>query len=447
MLEDIRRNPIMLTDCYNLSHYFLKENVDWEMSHIYNRNKPMILYGFNEIASNLLNTRITYDMVVEAKMFAADMGMPFPGYMWYQLVNELDGKIPLQIDAIPDGTWVPKGTPFARIKNTVKGFGELVTWWEGLLLMSSFPSGCATEAYHLNGYLKEKQLNRNRIHSFGFRGHRSVEDAYWASTAWNIFMKGTDDFHSVRHTLNVEMSSIPATAHKTIQQFDDELKAYYHSLEETKKAGYKTVAIVIDTYDPIRFIKFYSRKVVEYAKYLGMHVVFRPDSGHIKDQALSLYAIMWAAGFTNNTSCILGEGITFDKIKEWDKWFEEMGVPLDWINYGIGSGFYNHIDRDHLGFAMKTSYSNGGNRMKFSTPFKRSLPGNLIPRIERNLVVVGYEDGETSMYYPVEKKSWCDIYNTAQLPKYEQEDVRIDIKVTEEITRLEKKLVKNNVEY
>ena len=48
MLKDIAFNPIMLTDCYNLSHQELKVNTDWEVSHLYNRAKGMILYGIKE---------------------------------------------------------------------------------------------------------------------------------------------------------------------------------------------------------------------------------------------------------------------------------------------------------------------------------------------------------------------------------------------------------------
>ena len=457
MLENIRDNPIMLTDVYNLSHHILKENVDWEISHIYNRAKPMVLYGFNEIVTSLLNTKIEVDMVEAAQNHAKRMNMPFPFEMWYTIADRFGGRIPLKVEALRDGTWCPRGTPFAKVTNTEEGFGELVTWWEGVMLQASFPSGCATRAYELMKYMKKHGMYKGRIHSFGFRGHRSLEDAYWAGTAWNLFLNGTDDFHTAQHTEGY-MTSIPATAHKTIQQYNTELYAYYYSIDQCRINGFKAVAIVIDTYDPIRFIKFIAVKVAQYAKKSGVHVVFRPDSGHIKDQALSLYSIMWANNLADYTSCILGEGITFDKITEYDKWFNEMGVPLSWINYGIGSGFYNDIDRDYLGFAMKTSYSNGAPRMKFSTPFKQSLPGDVSAiKDDNGLMLVGYskynmyntiyEFDERSSRPKVKVDDWYHIFNSVQSIDDRQKDIIISQEVSDRIKELKSELVDNVMEY
>jgi len=162
MLEDIRRNPLFLTDVYNLSHTDLKEDVSFEVSHIYNRSRPMILYGFNEIVINLLNTKIEVDMVAEAEEYAKKMGMIFPTQVWYDVVEKEKGWIPLRVQALKDGTWVPKGTPFAQVMNTVEGYGELVAWWEALYLHSYFASACATEAFFLRKYLEDFSIyNRN----------------------------------------------------------------------------------------------------------------------------------------------------------------------------------------------------------------------------------------------------------------------------------------------
>ena len=270
-LKDIRRNIILLTDVYNLSHTDLKENVDWEVSHIYNRSRGMILYGFNEIVIDLLNTKIEVDMIEEAQELARQMGLQFPFDMWYKIATELKGRIPLRVQALPDGTWVPKGTPFAQITNTEEGFGELVTWFEAVLLHSYFPSGCATEALAIRQYLEDMGLPLYRVHSFGFRGHHSLEDAYWASTAWNIFLTGTDDYHSKYHTPNAPIKSIPATAHKVIQQFDDEFEGFKRSIDMATKYESKMVALVIDTYDPERVINEMIGKLITYAKVKGRY--------------------------------------------------------------------------------------------------------------------------------------------------------------------------------
>jgi len=423
-LDDIYSNPLVLTDCYNLSHFFLKENQDYEISHIYNRSSPMILYGFNEIVIKLLNQKIQESMVMDAEECAKKMGMPFPTEMWMDLVDKLHGWIPLKVEALPDGTWVPQGTPFAQITNTDEGFGELVTWWEGVLLHSYFPSACATRALAMRRYLEENNLPLHRLHSFGFRGHRSMEDAYWATTAWNMFLTGTDDFHGQYHCPTVKLTSIPATAHKTIQQFDNEQHAFIYSIDQAKAHGHNIVALVIDTYDPEYFIQEMMRDILIHAKKQGIHVVIRPDSGDVLKQAETIYGLTKFWGFTN-VSVIIGEGMSFEKVKKYDKILREKGVPLEFMNYGVGAGYYNDLDRDYLGHAMKTSYSNGADRMKLtiSNPYKQSIPGcvNIIKEngkmivdyTQKGLYQTIYEMDEHSTRPKILRQKWDDIAKLA----------------------------------
>lgn len=371
----------MLTDAYNLSHDRLKINTDWEVSHIYNRSAGMILYGFKEMATEILNIQISYSMIEEARLASEKLNIAFPTKLFNRVVDECNGYFPIMIQSLKEGTWCPTGTPFAQIRNTEEGFGELVTWLEGVFLHSSFPCGTATEALHLRRYLeKVKHENNfgneflNRFHSFGFRGHRSLEDAYWAGTSWNMFLHGTDDFHTMIHTPDAKMGSISALAHKVTQQYDVEYTGYIHTIDATYRVGEKVVALVIDTYDADRFIDIYLIPLSKYAKKKGIHLVIRPDSGDVMVQAKRVYFIS-KSNCLDNISVLIGEGMSLNAVAEADKYFMLNEVPLDFISYGIGGGFYNHINRDTLGLAMKTAYSNGSPRMKFGMEkIKRSIP-------------------------------------------------------------------------
>lgn len=452
MLKDINRNILLLTDAYNLSHTDLKENVDYEVSHIYNRKRGMILYGFNETVIDLLNTKIEVDMVEEADRLADKMDMIFPFDLWYRVATELQGRIPLRVQALPDGTWVPKGTPFAQVMNTVEGFGELVTWFEPEYLHTYFPSGCATEAFWLRKYLDNMDLPINRFHSFGLRGHRSREDSYWAGTAWNLFLTGTDDFHTAYHT-DAEVKSIPATAHKTIQQFDDEFNGFLRAIDKAKNYKTRTVALVIDTYNPNRVIQEMAGKLITYAHLNDVHIVFRPDSGDLKQQILSLWGMY---NYADNWSIIIGEGINMSVIEDFDRFLIENKIPLERVFYGIGAGFYKHLDRDYLGHAMKTAYSNGKPRMKISTPFKTSIPNTVNLVYEDGKMMVDYtRDGSdhNSLYYDVyhydtktdrpffNRQSWSEIHTIAleQLKKPFQETIILSPLVTQAIEEFKRK--------
>ncbi|EJW13913.1 nicotinamide phosphoribosyltransferase domain-containing protein [Paenibacillus alvei] len=402
MLKDLRSNPIMLTDAYNLSHQRLKINTDWEVSHMYNRSKPMLLFGLLEIANNILKTQITIEMIDQAEAQANRMGLIFPRELWVRVVNECDGWIPIEIQTLPEGTWCPVGTPFAQIRNTIRGFGELVTWFEGEWMHGYFPSTAATQAYRMRKYLEQKQRQYGyddsfmlRLHSFGFRGHRSLEDAYWAGISWNLFLYGTDDFHTAVHTPSAKIVSIAALAHKVTQQFDNEYEGYKHAIKATADAGEKVVAIVIDTYDAHRFLNEYLIPLAKYAAELGVHIVIRPDSGDTWEQVVIAYRFISRHYLPiTNVSAIIGEGMDFENVKKADAYFEQHGVPLNFVSYGVGGGFYNYSNRDLLGWAMKTAFSNGKSRMKFSeNPIKRSIPD--VVGLYRNSygdLIVGKED-------------------------------------------------------
>ena len=396
ILEDI--NPILLTDVYNLCHQDFKINTDWEVSHIYNRNSPMILYGLNKTIEYVFDTmQVTYDHVREAELYASEMDVWFPSDLFYSIVDDFNGYMPVNIQAIPDGNWVPRGTPFCQIRNTVKGFGECVTWWEAMLMHAWFPSACATQAFYMRRYLDSKKLPANRFHSFGFRGHRSLEDAYWAGTAWNLFLPGTDDFHTKKYTTNAAISSIPALAHKVVEQFDSELQCYLRAIDQTATHGKKYVSIVIDTFDTDNFIDKYAERIVGYAAAKGIKPVFRPDSGNTLEQTISI----WCKCHEWNPIFIIGNEMNFEKAKEYDKFLEAHNIPLQNMNYGIGGGFYNDLTRDTLGWAMKTAYSNGKNRMKFSAN-KQSIPGKVqVVKDRYGQICVYPEDMNIEGYLPM----------------------------------------------
>jgi nicotinamide phosphoribosyltransferase len=366
-------NPVLLTDVYNLCHQDFKINTDWEVSHIYNRNSPMILYGLNKTIEYVFDKmQITYDNIREAERYASEMNVWFPSELFYTIVDDLNGYMPVNIQAIPDGNWVPRGTPFCQIRNTVKGFGECVTWWEAMLLHAWFPSACATQAFYMRKYLNSKELPANRFHSFGFRSHRSLEDAYWAGTAWNLFLPGTDDFHTKKYTTTASISSIPALAHKVVEQFDNELECYIRAIDQTAIHGKKYVSIVIDTFNTDNFIDKYADYIAKYAAAKGVKPVFRPDSGNTLEQTISI----WRKCHKWNPLFIIGDEMNFEKAKEYDRFLETNDIPLQNMTYGIGGGFYNYLTRETLGWAMKTAYSNGRNRMKFSEN-KWSIPGKV----------------------------------------------------------------------
>jgi len=391
----------MLTDAYNFGHQYLKVNTDFEVSHFYNRTEPMVLFGFREMVQTYLSIQITADMIVEAHEHANKMGCPFPTEIFYNVVNNCDGYFPLQVDAVADGTWVPAGTPFAQIKNTLLGFGELVTWFEAVFMHAYFASACATRAFKMRNYINllfgnKSETAKWRFHSFGFRGHKSLEDAYWAGMAWSMFLPGTDDAHISLHLKNTtQIGSILALAHKVTQQYDNETNCFVNAVDIASKTKRNIVALVIDTYNADNVIQNMVEPVTKYAKNLGVHCVWRPDSGDLFQQTRDILFILEQAGLDNG-SVIIGEGMSFDEAKKMDERLFASGCNISKVSYGIGAGFYKDIERDTLGWAMKTAFSNKKNRMKLveSCELKQSIPGEIVLLRHRQTgqVVVAYKE-------------------------------------------------------
>ena len=413
------KNPILLTDSYSLSHEFLKINKDFEVAHFYNRTGATIFNGLSDIVNELLSIQITKEMVDEAELYATENAMPFPREIWDRVVSEFDGYCPIKIQAVKEGTYCPIYTPCIQIRNTVEGFGELVTWFEGVFIKVFFSSSLLYRANEMRAYLDSLVPKFGsgvlwKLNSFGFRGTNSLEDSKVISTAWSTRLFGTDDFHVNQYIKQdkdqIHIGSIMAQAHKVVEQFDNEIDAYYHAIDEAKRLQKNIVALVIDTYCPYNFINNLMEKVVKYAISQGVHVVLRPDSSDTMAQAVLIYNKKVELGLTN-VSVIIGDSITYHNYKDKDKWLESQGVPLDFVFYGMGAGFYKDIVRDTDGWASKLAYSNGEARMKFSADeFKISIPDivNLVYNEQGQLIVEREElvsNGLYETYYEGTKDS------------------------------------------
>ena len=187
------------------------------------------------------------------------------------------------------------------------------------------------------------------------------------------------------------------------------------------------VALVIDTYDPNRIIEEEAGKLITYAKTKGVHIVFRPDSGDLIGQTKRLWD---KYKYADNWGVIIGEGMSREIVIDYDNQLKEFGYPLERMVYGIGAGFYKHIDRDYLGHAMKTAFSNHKPRMKLTltNPFKQSIPNMVNLVMEDGVMTVEYtRDGpeHNGLYYDVfhwderstkpkfERLPWLDIQQRA----------------------------------
>ena len=105
-------NLILDTDSYKSSHFLqYPPSTSSLFAYFENRGGPygqVMFFGLQYILKRYLEQLVTKEMVEEAEQFFLEHGEPFPKAGWMHIVDQLGGRIPVRIRAVPegiDGTW------------------------------------------------------------------------------------------------------------------------------------------------------------------------------------------------------------------------------------------------------------------------------------------------------------------------------------------------------
>lgn len=208
------------------------------------------------------------------------------------------GYLPLEIKAIPEGSFVEMKVPVLTITNTISEFFWLVNYLETLLSAELWPvATAATIAFNyrcIGEYWAAKTCEDSshigwQFHDFSARGDMGM----WANTLvgmGHLFsFTGTDSVAALRRLqMQYEVDcldggSIPATEHSVMCMgtVDGELNTFNRLITETYPSGY--VAIVSDTWDYWRVLTEYLPQLKSVIEARDGKVVIRPDSGNPVD--------------------------------------------------------------------------------------------------------------------------------------------------------------------
>ncbi len=261
-------NPILKTDSYKFSHFLQYPPGTSEVS-AYIEARPggrypeITFFGLQMFLRSL--SPASESAIDEAEAIVTAHGLPFNRAGWRIIVDEYGGRLPLEIQAIPEGMTVPVGTPLVQLRNTDPRLPWLTTFVETALLRAVwYPSTVATVSREVKktiyaGLLRSSddpdgQINF-KLHDFGARGCTSGEQAGIGGVAHLVNFMGTDTVEALvyaRRYYNADMPgfSIPAAEHSTITAWErkGEADAYANMLEQFGGAG-KLVAVVSDSYD------------------------------------------------------------------------------------------------------------------------------------------------------------------------------------------------------
>ena len=131
-------NIINLTDSYKFSH-FNQYPKGTEIIHSYmssrgGKYEEMVFFGLKYYVDKYLNSLVTGLDIAQAESFAKEHGVPFNREGWEYIVKNLNGNLPIEIKALPEGSIFKQHEVILTIENTDPNCAWLVGWVETLLM-------------------------------------------------------------------------------------------------------------------------------------------------------------------------------------------------------------------------------------------------------------------------------------------------------------------------
>ena len=295
---------------------------------------------------------------------------------WHRMLDKHEGRLPLRIKAVPEGSVVPTGNVLMTVENTDDEFPWLTNYVESLLLHVWYPTTVATVSYHVKQMMKAKLDKADAddaglpfmLHDFGFRGATTTEAAAIGGAGHLVNFMGTDTLAAMALAIRSYGAdpaslafSVPATEHSVMTALG--------------RAG--EAKIVLDLLDqhPNDIYKFVQRLAQpEFKSRIcgrdGIFVV-RPDSTTVIDNTpeqlcVRLLGMLWE--IFGGTTTPKGYRVLDPHVRLlWGDGIDPMGIekildagmtanysPENFV-FGMGGGLLQKVNRDTQRFAFKCS--------------------------------------------------------------------------------------------
>lgn len=388
--------------------------------HLYNKGDNRIVFtGLSRILDYLFYEPITHKEIDETKRFLADKKvttkglkeMYFPEHLWRKIVDEYNGRPPIKIRALKEGSVAYPNEPVVVIENIPEGFGEIAAWFESTLLKIWSSTEMVTQLAHWFEYCKSlvthvygDTINNEQknflaglmLHNFGCRAGMTPQESEWMGADALYIFSGTDTFSGAyqawknsNESVGVAMS-VFALAHRNVQGYENE-EDCHRTLNSVSSDGDidSHVADCYSYFDTVENILLpIAKENVESGN--GKVVVGRPDSGDPSEQVLWLCKLAHKHGlstvetilkkewrFSNGLKFIEGDSMNWEKMKEINEDLILHGFPpFAWGLYGVGGGL-RKINRDD--FSGKYALCAVGKDLKPVCKFSETLEKTTLP--------------------------------------------------------------------
>lgn len=385
-------NIILATDSYKLSHWNqypegTETIYSYFESRVGARFPNTVFFGLQYLIKRYLEGVVVTPSMLDdaerlAKVHFGKEGM-INRLGWEHIIHVHDGKLPLRIKAVAEGTAVPTSNVLMTVENTDPACFWLTNAMETLLTHVWYGCTVASLSYdtlqRIGEFLDATGGSRDgllfMLHDFGGRGVTGHEAAGVGGAAHLVNALGTDTLPGMELALNYYDAdldtlafSVPATEHSVMTALgrEGEMKVVDKLLDEYPDG---ILSVVADSYDIYGFVQeigtiFHQRILARDGKF-----VVRPDSITKEDQSpeelmVTLSEMLWDyfGGTINDAGykvlephigLLWGDGINPTGIETILTFCKEAGFAAENYVFGMGGGLLQKIDRDTQSFAFK----------------------------------------------------------------------------------------------
>jgi len=380
----------------------------------------ILLAGLQRLLDELFYEPVTHEEIDITKEFLENFKITtkglkpygFPEQIWRDVVDHFNGRPPIEIFAMPEGSVVYPGEPFYQCTSMVEGWGILAAWFEEKLLHVWATSESLTQSMHwhkklvklileVNPHLSPSQASftaSTLLHDFGARAAICEAETETLGPSKLIVFPGTDSMSGAFQAWmnsgkkpGVAMS-VKALAHRNVQAYKKHWECYEAIYNDAEDGD--IVSEVADCYDYKYDVEHYLlplalRSVKEGT---GKVVTARPDSGVALDEVLWTLELAVKNGLYREIDIngkkwkggtflrfIEGDGMTFEMMwKILTAMIDAGFIPWEWGLFGQGGGQRNGLARDNFGakYALNAVGKDNRGVVKLSdTIGKTTLPG------------------------------------------------------------------------
>jgi nicotinamide phosphoribosyltransferase len=416
-----RENLILLADAYKYAHHkFYYPGTTQIYSYLESRGgmfDETIFFGLQYFLKEYLQgPAFTQQDLDEAEGFLQQVfgrDDVFDRSKFQYILDKYDGRLPVKIKAVAEGTAVPTSNVLMTIENTDRECYWLTNFLETLLMQVWYPCTVATLSNQIRKVVTQYYAETATegaesgidfvLNDFGFRGVSSVESAKIGGAAHLLSFSGSDNLAGSGMAINyynaekVYGLSIPATEHSicTLLGREGELEIFKHVLRAFPTG---TIACVSDSFNIFKACEeYWGTELRDEILNRDGTLVIRPDSGDPIRTLLEIFEILFDKfGYIVNAKgykvlppqvrVIQGDGVNYAEIQNIYKALKENHISAENLVLGMGGALLQKVDRDTQKFALKCSNAviNGKEVVVEKSPTEMDAKGNITPSFKKS---------------------------------------------------------------